>query len=200
MSFFRIAKKITKRIKRRGEPASHLYKEETVKNYADKYKCSIFIETGTYKGEMLYQVYSLFEYLASIEIVEDLYISAQKKFQLMDKIHLYCGNSGDIISDVINDAIDDRDEAGILFWLDGHYSGGITGRGGRDTPIMEELNSIFNCVTGKCVILIDDARCYIHKGEFIDYPTVKFLKSTVKKRCKNAKFKVKNDIIRIIKP
>lgn len=72
--------------------------------------------------------------------------------------------------------------------------------GGRDTPIMEELNSIFNCVTGKCVILIDDARCYIHKGEFIDYPTVKFLKSTVKKRCKNAKFKVKNDIIRIIKP
>jgi hypothetical protein len=31
-----------------------------------------------------------------------------------------------------------------IFWLDGHYSSGITAKGDKICPIFEELDSIFN--------------------------------------------------------
>ena len=45
-----------------------------------------------------------------------------------------------------------------MFWLDGHYSGKGTAKGKKETPILEELKTIFDTNDLRYVILIDDAR------------------------------------------
>tara|TARA_B110000208_G_scaffold191158_1_gene257149 strand:+ start:3614 stop:3934 length:321 start_codon:yes stop_codon:yes gene_type:complete len=43
-----------------------------------------------------------------------------------------------------------------LFFLDGHWSAGPTGRGKKDCPLYEELENIIKHCKVKCVIMIDD--------------------------------------------
>lgn len=60
-----------------------------------------------------------------------------------------------------------------LFWLDGHYSGGVTARGDMETPVSAELQAILASPIAGHVILIDDVRCfdgshdYPHLDEFM---------------------------------
>lgn len=188
---------LCKSILKIGMPASHEYKEETIAKYSKEYGCNTFVETGTYKGDMLIQEYKNFEYLASVEIAVGLFEEAKNRFNDYSKVHLYNGNSSERLPQMIDDAKSALGKAEFLFWLDGHYSGGITGKAEKDTPIIEELLAIKNRGVNSGVILIDDARCFTHKGEFIDYPTIKALKIMVKEQWPDAGFKVKNDIIRI---
>jgi len=181
-----------------GLPATHEYKEKMMKEYSNNYGCNILIETGTYKGDMLAQMYDQFDYLASVEISEQLYNEAEIRFKDDAKIHLYNGNSSVQLSQMIEDARKTIKESRFVFWLDGHYSGGITGKAELDTPIVEELSAIKMQGVNEGVILIDDARCFTHEGEFIDYPTIKALKALVFKKWDNAEIEVKNDIIRIV--
>jgi hypothetical protein len=47
-----------------------------------------------------------------------------------------------------------------LFWLDGHFCGGVSAHGDKGTPILEELNLILSHRVKEHVILIDDARLF----------------------------------------
>ena len=59
-----------------------------------------------------------------------------------------------------------------LFWLDGHYSGGVTALGTTTTPIFAELQEIELSKRKSDVILIDDIRLFNgHDG----YPTLEDL-------------------------
>lgn len=78
-----------------------------------------------------------------------------------------------------------------IFWLDGHYSGGITARGDKDCPIWEELKAIFSTNT-EHIILIDDARLFI--GER-DYPSLSGVKTFILEQYPNSKIEIKNDSI-----
>jgi hypothetical protein len=62
-----------------------------------------------------------------------------------------------------------RIEGRCVFWLDGHYSGGATGRGPEDTPIRRELEHIAAAGRVWDVVLIDDARCFDGRN---GYPTL----------------------------
>jgi hypothetical protein len=53
-----------------------------------------------------------------------------------------------------------------LFWLDGHYSAGITARGDIATPISLELEAILSHPVKSHVILIDDARDFTGKDSY----------------------------------
>jgi len=66
-----------------------------------------------------------------------------------------------------------------IFWLDGHYSEGISVKGDKKCPIIEELDAIFNNKKLNHIILIDDARCIIVKG---DYPTIEKLTEYIKSK------------------
>jgi hypothetical protein len=81
-----------------------------------------------------------------------------------------------------------------LFWLDGHYSGGITAKGRTDTPVAEELEHILTHPVMGHVVLIDDARCFVGQDH---YPTLDELKEMILNKRPDWVFDVENDIIRV---
>ena len=189
---FRFKKtKIINNWKKMGKPIPppHLIKRETVKEYAYKFSTEIFIETGTYHGAMILGTKKFFNQIYSIELDKDLYLKAKKLFRKYDNIHILQGDSSKVLPELL-----DKIKKPCLFWLDAHYSGGVTAKGNLNTPIIIELKSIFSHQINDHVILIDDARCFT--GEE-DYPTIKALKDFVVKERPKWVFEVKNDIIRI---
>lgn len=171
---------------------THAEKEQVIKEYARIFGCGIFIETGTYFCEMVLAVQYHFEKIISIELSNVLAERARRIFSQFGHITIIHGDSGDILKDVLADI-----DSPCLFWLDGHYSGGCTARGKKDTPIMEELGHISDHSLRSFqdhVILIDDARCF--NGEN-DYPKLNELKDFILKWHPDWKFKTENDIIRI---
>lgn len=161
-------------------------------DYSKKYNCDIFVETGTYKGETINDCKDYFKELYSIELSNELFTLCKERFSEYKNIHILEGNSGNVLPEILND----KKEA-ILFWLDAHYSDVGTAKGDKDTPIIKELDFIFNNVSNFC-ILIDDARCF---NGINDYPRISFLKKMIIKYNKDKdnklKLEVKNDIIRI---
>lgn len=82
-----------------------------------------------------------------------------------------------------------------LFWLDGHYSGGVTARGAQVTPILNELDAIFKHPVQDHVVLIDDARNFTPAN---DHPTLNALREYVFARRPDLSFSVEDDIIRLL--
>jgi hypothetical protein len=177
--------------KRRGKPVPppHLYKQQVVRNYADKYGLKILVETGTFYGDMIEAMKHCFDGIYSIELSKALYEKAATRFSAEKNIEIIHGDSGLELGNLIN-----RVNQPILFWLDGHYSGGVTARGVKDTPIYDELEQIFNNQASKYVVLIDDARCF---GARADYPSIQLLSDFIKTKMHDAKIEIECDIIRI---
>jgi len=169
-------------------PAPHIVKQETIKEYQEKYGCSVFVETGTYLGDMVEAQKRNFEKLFSIELGKKLYENAKKRFEKNQKIDILQGDSGKVLPQIM-----EKIDKTTLFWLDGHYSAGITAQGDKDCPIMEELSSILNNDKLNHVLLIDDARCFIGEG---DYPTIESLTKFVSQKNDKYQVEVKDDIIR----
>ena len=172
-------------------PPPHIIKQEIVMQYARKFSIDILVETGTYLGRMINAVKGFFSEIYSIELDNSLFIKAKKRFINIKNIHIIQGDSSKVLPELL--ALIDYT---CLFWLDAHYSGGITVKANLNTPIMIELKSIFSHKIKGHVILIDDARCFIGSE---NYPTIRALKEFVMKNRPDYLFKVKNDIIRIHK-
>ena len=158
-----------------------------IKQQKSNYKT--LIETGTYCGDMINSQKNNFKKIVSIELDYKLYNKAIKKFNKYKHIKIINGDSAIVLENLCKEINDS-----VIFWLDGHYSGIGTSKGEKETPIYEELDSIFNNNINH-IILIDDARCF--NGE-CDYPTLNELFQIVNKKEKNYNIEVKNDIIRII--
>lgn len=175
-----------------GNPAPPMLKRKTVAAYAEDYGCSVLIETGTYLGEMVEYQSKNFKEIFSIEITDLFFQFSSKRLRKYSNISVVKGDSSVELGKVCKKiSSDDR----ILFWLDGHYSGGQTGKGEKECPIFEELTNIFEVRADKDVILIDDARCFNGKG---DYPTLPELSKFIREKRKSAKIEVKDDIIRVL--
>ena len=171
---------------RLGTP--HIIKQKVVKELAAEFKIEMLIETGTYFGDMDNSVKDDFLKIISIELSSQLYEFTNKRFAKFKHIEIINGDSADVIVDVLK-----RIDRKCLFWLDGHFSGGITERGSKDSPIMEELTSIFEHDIKDHVILIDDAHCFDGKN---DYPAMEELQRIVE-LTGNYSFSLKYDIIRL---
>lgn len=176
-----------------GKPAPppNIIKQITVKIFANKYRPKIFIETGTYLGDMVYAVKSVFDKIYSIELGDNLYERARIKFSKYNHISILHGDSAVVLPEILHH-IDEP----CLFWLDAHYSAGNTAKGELVTPIFQELDHIFNHPAKVHVILIDDARDFDGNN---DYPTIQDLRKFVLSRKPEYEFDVENDIIRLYK-
>ena len=169
-------------------PPPHIVKQNTIRDYQKQYNIHTLVETGTYLGEMVEALRATFTTIYSVELSEKLYRRAVRKFKKFSGIQLLQGDSSKVLAEIIT-----RLSSPAVFWLDGHYSGGITALGDKECPVIEELQIIFSS-PHLHIILIDDARLFTGTN---DYPTINELEQI----CNNLPHKYRlttlNDIIRL---
>lgn len=130
-----------------------------------------------------------FDTIYSIELDQTLYRGAKEKFAPLHHISILQGDSTEALPTLL-----ERISEPALFWLDAHYSGGITARGPKETPIIDEIQNIFNHPIKHHVILIDDARSFTGGT----YPTLAWLRDLTSRQQPQRIFTVADDIIRIL--
>ena len=142
----------------RGKPAPppQIVKQRTVKHYQSRFAPKIFIESGTYLGDMVAFMESRVREVYSIELSEQLCERAQARFASLSHVHILQGDSNDVLPRLLEGISEP-----CLFWLDGHFSGGVTAQGEVDYPILQELDHIRRHGIKNHVILIDDARLFV---------------------------------------
>ena len=185
-------KKYYKRWLKAGKhaPPPHIVKQEIVSEYAKRFNISTLVETGTFLGDMIFAQRKKFEKVISIELQPSFYNYAKNRFSKNKNVNLIQGDSGDVLKML---ATQNEFGSPCLFWLDGHYSAGVSVKGVKETPILEELNTILGTKQNH-ILLIDDARCFTGKN---DYPEINEIKSLIISRFPKAKFSEADDIIRI---
>lgn len=133
-------------------PVPYFLKLRIIKKYQKEYTIRTFIETGTYLGTMVNLIKDRFEKIHTIEIDSSLYKNAKKRFKNFRKIVVSYGDSTIVIPKLLKSI-----HAPCMFWLDAHYSGGLTSKGRKNTPILEELSAILRHKVKTHIILIDNA-------------------------------------------
>jgi hypothetical protein len=176
---------------RKGKPIPppHMAKQRILREYAKRYGLRALVESGTYHGDMVEVMKADFDRIYSVELSRELYERAKKRFRGADHIELIPGDSSIALGRIMAEL-----NQPALFWLDGHWSGGVTARGPKDTPIYEELRHILNAPDRGHVILVDDARCF---GVDAGYPTVEELSEFIKSKRSSVDITVQDDSIRI---
>jgi hypothetical protein len=170
-------------------PAPHLLKQNTIKDYAYKFRCPVLVETGTFEGDMVKATLTCFKQIFSIELDQYLFERAVRRFKRNPEVKIVQGDSGEKLREILS-AVNSR----CIFWLDGHYSAGATAKGELETPIVKEIQHIFNHQIKDHVILIDDARCFNGSN---DYPLLDSFVEELYRRKNDIRVEVYNDIIRI---
>lgn len=171
----------------RPSPPPHIIKQRLIRNHAETYGLTSLIETGTYYGDMVEAMKGHFYKIYSIELSKDLYRNAKKRFCRDKNVNIIHGDSGIELGKLVKGLTEPT-----LFWLDGHYSAGVTARGDKDTPIYEELTHIFKARLSKYVIIIDDARCF---GSDPAYPSLKELSDFIRTNNPESNIEVIDDSI-----
>lgn len=169
-------------------PPSSPVKRLVIREYQKQTGHQVLVETGTYKGDMVYCQMNHFREIYSVELADFYYEQAVRRFKKYPQIHLYHGDSAKMLGQMINEI-----EEPIIFWLDGHYSGGMTAKGEQECPIWGELDKIFP-TSASHVLLIDDARCFVGEN---GYPTLDELRMYFDKLEIPYTFEVDCDVIRV---
>lgn len=170
-------------------PPPHMIKQRMILDALSQFRPRIMVETGTLLGDMVEAMKSKFARIYSIEISPELARKAQQRFAGDTHVEIIENDSAIALRDLIP-ALPEP----ALFWLDGHYSGGNTGKGEKETPVMEEIETILSSPLPH-VVLVDDARCF---GTEKDYPTLPEFEAFVHSKRPNARIFVKHDCIHIL--
>ena len=151
---------------------------------------SIWVETGTYLGQTTELLAKIGTKVYSIEPEPTLFSGAKKKFRKDSNVEILNGTSEQIFPYLLP-----KIKGDVCFWLDGHYSKGITFKGAQDTPILDELKCIaenlnhFNDV----VVLVDDIRCFNPQiPDYSTYPPIDALVDWA--RTNNLSWHIEHDI------
>lgn len=191
---YRLAKKVEARAKwhlKLTDKVPPAIKISTIRRAAKGLNAGTFVETGTYLGDTLYALKDDFTRLYSIEIDNTLYRKALKRFAPYANVQVVLGDSATRLPEIL------RDITGpAVFWLDGHYSGGITGRGALQTPVMQELAAILEHPVRSHLILIDDAKDFNGTN---DYPTVEDVRAFIHSKNPQLSLHIANGMM-IIRP
>lgn len=153
-------------------PPPSFFKNQVIRELRDKYNLNIFIETGTFLGNTTEIQRRKFNRIFSIELSEELFKRAKKRFHKYNSVNIMQGDSAVLLPIVLKEI-----NNSALFWLDAHYSGilsgEITAKASKDCPIYEELDAIF-AHKETHVVLIDDAREFVGQNS---YPTIAALET-----------------------
>jgi hypothetical protein len=140
-----------------------------------------FIETGSLFGEGIQiAIESGFEKVISFEIDETLYNHCIDRYKDNPNVEIILGDS----AVELKKFLDKNKNISFTYWLDGHYSGGITGCGVKEFPIIEELEAILQRDVKDEVIYIDDMRILRSFNADINLSKIKKTCLSYKPECK----------------
>jgi len=171
-------------------PPPHTFKQRLLSRYSRRYRLRTLVETGTYLGDMVHAMRRRFRSIISIELSPELSAKAKARFAAYSNITILEGDSSVVLPKILRGI-----QQPSLFWLDGHYSAGITARGAEETPVSAEIGAILDHRIQGHVILIDDARNF--DGTH-DYPNYESLLQSIQLRRPTAKISRKDDVIRVV--
>lgn len=167
-------------------PVPHAIKQEIIVRYKNKYNISTLVESGTYMGDMVWAQRNNFNKIYSIELDKELFSFSKRRFKKNPHIMILSGDSGKIMPTLIKELSEKS-----IFWLDGHYSGGITARGEKDSPIIDEIKAILSSKVDH-ILIIDDARDFTGQR---DYPSIEGLSAYILQSHPTSAIHVENDVI-----
>ncbi|MBI5890614.1 MAG: hypothetical protein HZB47_08045 [Nitrosomonadales bacterium] len=132
-----------------------------------------WIETGTFQGDTTALLAATSRAVYTIEPERTLFELAEARFRGDERVHVIHGLSETAFPSLLPTL-----SGKVNFWLDGHYSGGITHQGPTDCPVRDELASIERNLAhfDSVVVLIDDIRCFDPSNPlYADYPSIDYL-------------------------
>ncbi|MGI9244110.1 MAG: hypothetical protein ACR2RV_25155 [Verrucomicrobiales bacterium] len=135
-------------------PPSCFVKHRILKEYARRFPADVFVETGTFKGDMITALKDDFKEIHSIEIVPEFVETARKLFRKDPHVTIHEGDSGKVIKEVLEQI----KGKSAMFWLDGHYYSEVPKIAEEECPIVEEIAAIKNSDVDPVVVLVDDVR------------------------------------------
>jgi hypothetical protein len=153
-----------------------------------------WVETGTYMGETTKFLSEKFPHVYTIEPSLELYKAACARFE-GGNVTLFNDVSENVFPKLLPTL-----SGNVNFWLDGHYSAGVTFKGDKDCPVEDELRAIEENLKNfnKLSILIDDVRCFLpSNSEYPDYPSIDYLVDWARKL--NMRWRIEHDIFIIQK-
>jgi len=168
-------------------PAPHFIRRAQLLQAGRRIGAETAVETGTYRGDMTAFLAKHFRETHTIEVVPALADLARERFRRHPAITVWDGDSSDVLR-----SVHPLVKGPVLFYLDGHDSGGITGKGLKSCPVREELHLIYGLFEGKISVVIDDARLF---GTDPDYPTVRDVVGWMEQLRPHATVMVENDAI-----
>lgn len=148
-----------------------------------------WVETGTYRGTTTRELAKHATRVISIEPDPVLCAKARLKLQQLNNVTVVHGLSEEILPEILSTI-----EGNVCFWLDGHFSGGVTFKGPQDTPVREELSVIASFISrfDNVVVLVDDIRMFEQGGPTLTYPSVESLVEWA--NLNHLKWKIEHDI------
>lgn len=151
---------------------------------------AVWVETGTFEGDTAALLALVAKEVHTIEPDRALFEKARARFHDNQRVHAIHGLSEEVFPSLLPTL-----SGTVNFWLDGHYSGGITHQGPTNCPVREELANIENNLAryDNVTVLIDDIRCFDPSiPEYADYPDVNFLVDWARKN--NLHWHIEHDI------
>jgi len=150
-----------------------------------------FIETGTYMGGTAKSAAEHFDIVHTIEISEHMYNTYGQNIT-ESNVTRHLGDSKNVLPEILKNI---SQEQSVVFWLDGHYSGGETGGAEHPYPLIEELNFVLQRPND--IILIDDARLFF-SGNGKNCPTISEIIFTLPNNAKSHFVQIVDDVIFIV--
>ena len=132
-----------------------------------------WVETGTFMGQTTAVLAAHAAQVVSIEPEPTLCAQARARFAAQPHVHIVNG-----LSEAVFPGLLPMLHGAVSFWLDGHYSAGVTHKGPLDTPIRQELAAIAAHLARwpQVCVCVDDLRCFTSdEPVFAEYPPLSHL-------------------------
>lgn len=171
-----------------ASPSPHSIKQATImrNGFAD----ATWVETGTYLGQTTKFLSKSAKQVFSIEPEPKLFRAAASFFKSYANVEILNGTSEEVLPTLLP-----RILGTVNFWLDGHYSAGVTFKGQQETPVLDELRAIDQNLGRfeRVCVLIDDLRCFDPEvPAYTSYPSLDALVDWARRN--NLKWHIEHDI------
>lgn len=111
------------------------------------------VETGTYRGRTARALAGIFPSVVTIELSPELHRQAVEALRDVSAVQALQGHSAQVLRDVHDPDVP------TFYFLDGHWSAGVTAGAGDQCPVLDEIRAIGAGHPDDC-LLIDDARLF----------------------------------------